>query len=156
MQFHPLAYIVKLKIELSMAELIAKIAKHRDPNNSGQKQDFYAKSRSGGGGSRNAGTVLNDGAPADGPGKAWATVTTTLEMKTMDASGREVKASGSGGLSDSDTDSLIDPASVFATSPEASNPNIGQSRDAPYRGAGGSMSSYNTYNEGTTGVKQDT
>lgn len=30
MQFHPLAYIVKLKIEMSMADLIAKIAKVQD------------------------------------------------------------------------------------------------------------------------------
>jgi hypothetical protein len=30
MQFHPLAYIVKLKIEMSMADLIAKVARKRD------------------------------------------------------------------------------------------------------------------------------
>ena len=29
MQFHPLAYMVKLKIEMSMAELIAKVARHQ-------------------------------------------------------------------------------------------------------------------------------
>ncbi|KAI0459668.1 hypothetical protein F5B21DRAFT_525113 [Xylaria acuta] len=32
MQFHPLAYIVKLNIELSMADLIGRIARHRDHN----------------------------------------------------------------------------------------------------------------------------
>lgn len=31
MQFHPLAYIVKLKIEMSMADLIAKVAKQKEP-----------------------------------------------------------------------------------------------------------------------------
>lgn len=31
MQFHPLAYIVKLNIEMSMAELIAKVAKTQEP-----------------------------------------------------------------------------------------------------------------------------
>jgi hypothetical protein len=158
MQFHPLAYIVKLKIELSMAELIAKIAKHRDPHSSGRQQDIYAKSksRSGGGGSRNAATVLSDTEQNDGQGKAWAKVTTTLEMKTMDASGREVKSSGADGSKDSDTDSLIDPASIFAVTPDTISPANGMSRDFSVRGAGGSMSSYNTYNEGTSGVKQDT
>lgn len=31
MQFHPLAYMVKLKIEMSMADLIAKVARKKDP-----------------------------------------------------------------------------------------------------------------------------
>lgn len=31
MQFHPLAYMVKLKIEMSMADLIAKVARKREP-----------------------------------------------------------------------------------------------------------------------------
>ncbi|KAI1752482.1 hypothetical protein F4782DRAFT_530348 [Xylaria castorea] len=32
MQFHPLSYIVKLNIELSMADLVGRIARHRDRN----------------------------------------------------------------------------------------------------------------------------
>lgn len=116
MQFHPLAYIVKLKIELSMAELIAKIAKYRDPNQlGGQGRDFYAKSRSNGDGSHSAGTVLGT---ATGKNRAWATVTTTVELKTMDARGRELKGGGGGGptagFTHDDTDTLIEPGSSFS------------------------------------------
>lgn len=39
MQFHPLAYIVKLNIEMSMAELIVKVAKGRKRENEGA-EDF--------------------------------------------------------------------------------------------------------------------
>ncbi|PQE21185.1 hypothetical protein CJF31_00010859 [Rutstroemia sp. NJR-2017a BVV2] len=40
-QFHPLAYIVKLNIELSMADLISKVVRRKDPINGG-----YSNSRS--------------------------------------------------------------------------------------------------------------
>jgi hypothetical protein len=40
-QFHPLAYIVKLNIELSMADLISKVVRRKDPVNGG-----YSNSRS--------------------------------------------------------------------------------------------------------------
>ncbi|PQE28452.1 hypothetical protein CJF30_00008164 [Rutstroemia sp. NJR-2017a BBW] len=40
-QFHPLAYIVKLNIELSMADLISKVVRRKDPTNGG-----YSNSRS--------------------------------------------------------------------------------------------------------------
>src|SRR5690348_16242661 len=115
MQFHPLAYIVKLKIELSMAELIAKIAKNRDPNQlGGQGRDFYAKSNSNGG-SQRAGTVLGT---ATGKNRAWATVTTTVELKTMDARGKELRGGAGGGpmagFAHDDTDTLIEPSSSFS------------------------------------------
>ena len=42
MQFHPLAYIVKLRIEMSMADLIAKIAKSKNNQHS---TDKYFRSR---------------------------------------------------------------------------------------------------------------
>ncbi|KAH8171477.1 hypothetical protein LIA77_08244 [Sarocladium implicatum] len=151
MQFHPLAYIVKLKIELSMAELIAKIAKHRDPQGNGGIQDFYQKSSSGGR-SKTGGTALANLEAGGGRNKAWATVTTTLEMKTMDASGKEVKRPGADGLSDSDTDSLIDPAAVYAGT--AGTESVAP-RNASHQGGGSSMSSYNTYAEGRAGVHQE-
>lgn len=151
MQFHPLAYIVKLKIELSMAELIAKIAKHRDPHVNGAMQDFYHKSSSGGR-SKSTGTALASPEAGDIRNKAWATVTTTLEMTTMDATGKEVKRPGADGSSDSDTDSLIDPAAVFAGQAGADTSAQG---GVSQRGGGSSMSSYNTYAEGPPGVRQD-
>lgn len=116
MQFHPLAYIVKLKIELSMAELIAKIAKNRDPNNlGGAGRDFYAKSGSNGG-SQSVGTVLGNG-PKN---RVWATATTTVELKSMDARGKEHQRTGTTAFAHSDTDTLIDPVSSFSGSGPAS------------------------------------
>jgi len=46
MQFHPLAYIVKLKIEMSMADLIATVAKRQNPqenNNRPSDNTFQAE-----------------------------------------------------------------------------------------------------------------
>jgi hypothetical protein len=152
MQFHPLAYIVKLKIELSMAELIAKIAKNRDPNQlGGQGRDFYAKSGSNGG-SQSAGTVLGTG-PKN---RAWATVTTTVEMKTMDARGKEVQRTGTTAFAHSDTDTLIDPGSSFSGSgPASANVVADRSRDLELgrpmgadRKDFGSISSFNSGSEG--------
>ncbi|KAI0593105.1 hypothetical protein F4775DRAFT_527972 [Biscogniauxia sp. FL1348] len=42
MQFHPLAYTVKLKIEISMADLIVKIAKARNATNHGHSDRYVA------------------------------------------------------------------------------------------------------------------
>jgi len=118
MQFHPLAYIVKLKIELSMAELIAKIAKNRDPSQmDGEPQaDFHAHSSSRGGGtSKGAGTVLSGNRDGENKNRAWATVTTTVEMNTMDANGRKIdERGGPTGYNHSDTDTLIDPRAPFS------------------------------------------
>jgi hypothetical protein len=48
MQFHPLAYMVKLKIEMSMAELIAKVSKMKEkPNALHQSSGYAAGSREG-------------------------------------------------------------------------------------------------------------
>lgn len=57
MQFHPLAYMVKLKIEMSMADLIAKVSKMQD-----RPQTFYpsyARSGSGSGSGNRSTTGRN-------------------------------------------------------------------------------------------------
>ncbi|KAG9249417.1 uncharacterized protein F5Z01DRAFT_631779 [Emericellopsis atlantica] len=149
MQFHPLAYIVKLKIELSMAELIAKIAKNRDPSqmDGGQQADFHAHSSSRGGvTSKGAGTVLSGNRDGESKNRAWATVTTTVEMNTMDANGRKVDGrGGTTGYNHSDTETLIDPRAPFSGNATCSSGvEGGASQDRIDHKGGESISSFNS------------
>jgi hypothetical protein len=101
MQFHPLAYIVKLNIEMSMASLIAKIAKStiQDPSGNtpyGNTTTVKSTKR----GTKN----FSDGRDLE-HGKVWATVTTTVEMETL--KGKEPDHKSQIGLHE-DTDTLID------------------------------------------------
>lgn len=140
MQFHPLAYIVKLKIELSMADLIAKIARSRETNDN--HGSYFVRSRSDGTrAGANAMTSGHQEESGDGRNKAWATVTTTLEMKTMDRDGRDMKK-GEG--SDSDLDSLIEAVSAI---PPATGP-----QGLP---GAGSVSSYATVDNDINRPRQD-
>src|SRR6478735_218493 len=106
MQFRPLAYIVKLNIEMSMASLIAKVAKsstQEHPGISGYAQSASRNTR--------RETKLFDGSRERGDleqGKVWAKVTTTLEMETMKARPADHKSQI--GLHE-DTDTLIDQGS---------------------------------------------
>ncbi|KAI9158027.1 hypothetical protein HJFPF1_06013 [Paramyrothecium foliicola] len=109
MQFHPLAYIVKLNIEMSMASLIAKVARsssHEHPGISGYAQSSTRDTRRGT-------KVINDGnerADAE-QGKVWATVTTTVEMESMKAKPADHKANI--GLQHDDETTLIDQGSFI-------------------------------------------
>jgi hypothetical protein len=151
MQFHPLAYIVKLKIELSMAELIAKIARQQNPSGRGSN-NYYARSH---GtvtrGATTTGDCLEDGT-VDGKrsGQAWATVTTTIEMQSMEADDRTDgdKAAQSTLIHD-DTATLIDPVAPF----NVDTVRASASRDTSYQDAGGSTSSYNSDHGGPVVTK---
>lgn len=142
MQFHPLAYIVKLKIELSMADLIAKIARQQNP--SGHSSDKYY-GRSQGTVTRGATTMgdcLEDGT-LDGkkPGQAQVTVTTTIEMHTMEADDCTSGNKGAQSMfNHGDTDTLIEPVAPF----DVDRVRAEVLKDAAYQGAGGSVSSYNS------------
>lgn len=142
MQFHPLAYIVKLKIELSMAELIAKVARQKSP--SGHSSDkYYARTR--GTVTRDTttlGNCLEDGTvDKQKPGQAQVTVTTTIEMHSMEADDRTGGSKGAQSMfNHGDTDTLIEPVAPFGVDRvRAEVP-----KDASYRGAGESVSSYNS------------
>ncbi|KAH8661036.1 hypothetical protein BGZ61DRAFT_564503 [Ilyonectria robusta] len=106
MQFHPLAYIVKLNIEMSMASLIAKIARQ---SGHAHGSDYNTASRSRG---TRAGetTLANKTQDGERPrSKAWPTVTTTVEMHVMDAKAAPgTKAPH--GFNHNDTDMLLDEA----------------------------------------------
>ncbi|KAM5345952.1 hypothetical protein ACJ41O_011813 [Fusarium nematophilum] len=141
MQFHPLAYIVKLNIEMSMAELIARVARkqgHKGPSDGG-----YSHSRSNGThvGERNL--TVDDpsqlGDDGQGKGRAWATVTTTVEMHSMKAPTAGDKAKRT--FSYNDTDALINLAAPYTghlggTQAGAQGPSC--------RGGSGSLSSYDS------------
>lgn len=144
MQFHPLAYIVKLNIEMSMADLIAKIARGQD-HQGRSTENTYSNTRSRGAVRTVVDAANNtehppplDDADAKGQGKPWATVTTTVEMHTMDTS--KIGAKDSGRLPHSDTDTLIDPASPFPAQSENEQDKTGKTS---YRG-GSSLSSFNS------------
>ncbi|KAM0267345.1 hypothetical protein ACHAQH_010113, partial [Verticillium albo-atrum] len=108
MQFHPLAYIVKLKIEMSMADLIAKIARKQE-NNPASDEVFSRSHGTRSHGTRGADATLKSQHPdpledtKDGKNRAWATVTTTVEMHTM-----KKPMPGDKSFSHNDTDTLID------------------------------------------------
>ncbi|XWX01598.1 hypothetical protein V2A60_009626 [Cordyceps javanica] len=107
MQFHPLAYIVKLNIEMSMAGLIARIAKSRNPM--GHSEGMLSHSRT-------HGTQVGDescppGGGEAGKGRAWATVTTTVEMHSMKKDGSVDKVKGS--FDYNDTDASVDSAASY-------------------------------------------
>lgn len=152
MQFHPLAYIVKLKIELSMADLIAKVAKQRDRAGHGHGDDkYFSASHSRSHGITRGATVTGEGhenMTVDGkkPEEGLVTVTTTIEMHSMEASGKK----GAQSLSNhTDTDILIQPAVTFAV--DATGNDV--SKDASYRGTG-SVSSYNSDNGWPASAKE--
>lgn len=137
MQFHPLAYIVKLNIEMSMADLIAKIAKSQ--SNNPASDEYFDRSL----GTHNGGdaTLKSSHPPplgdaVDGKGKPYATVTTTVEMHTM-------KASGTGGdrqtrFAHADTDTLIEES---PTHMGHSTSVSGMGGERAYPREGGSLSS---------------
>lgn len=64
MQFHPLAYIVKLNIEMSMADLIRRIAKSKDNNAS-----YNNSARNGSNGSNYYAALRSRGTSISGPTK---------------------------------------------------------------------------------------
>ncbi|CRK25946.1 hypothetical protein BN1723_015969 [Verticillium longisporum] len=148
MQFHPLAYIVKLNIEMSMAELIAKIVKSKD--NQGPS-DGYSHSRSHG---TQRNRTVNDPtqveAGRDGKGSAWGTVTTTLEMHTTKApaGGDRAKAVFNHG----DADRLINTATPYIGYFGSSQ---GDSQGGSYRGGGGSLSSLDSTNVGAVAERNE-
>ncbi|PNH48263.1 hypothetical protein VD0004_g168 [Verticillium dahliae] len=146
MQFHPLAYIVKLKIEMSMADLIAKIARKQD-NNPASDEAF---SRSHGThGTNGADTTLKSqhppplDEPKDGKNRPWATVTTTVEMHTMKKPGPGDKP-----FSHKDTDTLIDQSPTSSYIQRTTSASGGHDEPSFSRGGGGSMSSYESMAHG--------
>ncbi|KAM0327585.1 hypothetical protein ACHAQA_005878 [Verticillium albo-atrum] len=136
MQFHPLAYIVKLNIEMSMADLIAKIA--RSQNNNPASDEIFSRSL----GTRDANTTLKSEHPPpiddkkDGKNRPWATVTTTVEMHTM-----KKPAPGDKPFSHNDTDTLIDqsPTSSYI---QRTTSATGEPGEPSFSRGGGSLSSY--------------
>ncbi|KAH7013868.1 hypothetical protein EDB80DRAFT_570026 [Ilyonectria destructans] len=107
MQFHPLAYIVKLNIEMSMASLIAKIARQSGHAHGSDYNNTTSRSR----GTRVGGdtTLANKTQDEHTRSKAWPTVTTTVEMHTMEAKAAPgTKAQL--GFNHNDTDMLLDQA----------------------------------------------
>lgn len=122
MQFHPLAYTVKLNIEMSMADLIAKIARSKDAksNSSGNGGVFTRSDNRNSSGMR---TIVDaedntrhppplDEEHGKGQGRPWATVTTTLEMHAMDVAPKTSNKSRAG-FDDSDTESLVEAAAAY-------------------------------------------
>lgn len=98
-----------------MAELIAKIARQKSPS-SHSSDNYYPCSC--GTVTRNATTMgdcLEDG-KVDGmnPGQAQVTVTTTIEMHSMEADGRTGGNKGAESMfSHGDMDTLIEPVALF-------------------------------------------
>ncbi|KPM38050.1 hypothetical protein AK830_g8545 [Neonectria ditissima] len=134
MQIHPLAYIVKLNIEMSMATLIGKIARSSGANSGGSD---YVKSRSRG--TRGGETTLADGRTHDaeaGRSKAWPTVTTTVEMHTMDAKPSNPKDQL--GFHHNDTDTLLNTSAAYSVQIEGAYSKTGE---ASTTNGGGSLSS---------------
>ncbi|KAG7135021.1 hypothetical protein HYQ45_007089 [Verticillium longisporum] len=143
MQFHPLAYIVKLKIEMSMADLIAKIARKQDNNPA--SDEAFSRSH----GTRGADTTLKSqhppplDEPKDGKNRPWATVTTTVEMHTMKKPGPGDKP-----FSHNDTDTLIDQSPTSSYIQRTTSASGGHDEPSFSRGGGGSMSSYESMAHG--------
>ncbi|KAK7414849.1 hypothetical protein QQX98_006364 [Neonectria punicea] len=134
MQIHPLAYIVKLNIEMSMASLIGKIARSSGGNSGGSD---YVKSRSRG--TRVGDTTLAEGRtqdPETGRSKAWPTVTTTVEMHTMDAKASNPKEQL--GFHHNDTDTLLNTSAAYSVQIEGAYSKTGE---ASTTNGGGSLSS---------------
>ncbi|KAF3356951.1 hypothetical protein VDGD_04727 [Verticillium dahliae] len=146
MQFHPLAYIVKLKIEMSMADLIAKIARKQDNNPA--SDEAFSRSQ-GTHGTRGADTTLKSqhppplDEPKDGQNRPWATVTTTVEMHTMKKPGPGDKP-----FSHNDTDTLIDQSPTSSYIQRTTSASGGHDEPSFSRGGGGSMSSYESMAHG--------
>lgn len=113
MQFHPLAYIVKLNIEMSMANLIAKIAKSTGTSDHAIGSS-YDRSRSHGTRTNNA-TGEGGNETGTGRGKFWGTVTTTVEMTTMKVT-TPPDPKAQLGLAHADTDELISGGQYGSTS----------------------------------------
>ncbi|KAH7112001.1 hypothetical protein EDB81DRAFT_873667 [Dactylonectria macrodidyma] len=110
MQFHPLAYIVKLNIEMSMASLIAKIAKQSGhTHGSDYNTNTGTRSRGTRAGDTTLANKTRDGGPDRPRSKAWPTVTTTVEMHVIEAKGAPA-AKTTRGFSHTDTDMLLDEA----------------------------------------------
>ncbi|KAK7431613.1 hypothetical protein QQZ08_001831 [Neonectria magnoliae] len=134
MQIHPLAYIVKLNIEMSMASLIGKIARSSGGNSGGSD---YVKSRSRG--TRAGDTTLADGRTQDPEtrrSKAWPTVTTTVEMHTMDA--KATNPQEQLGFHHNDTDTLLNTSAAYSVQIEGAYSKTGE---ASTTNGGGSLSS---------------
>ncbi|KAH8656310.1 hypothetical protein BGZ61DRAFT_466808 [Ilyonectria robusta] len=109
MQFHPLAYIVKLNIEMSMASLIAKIARQSGHSHgSDYNTNTGTRSRATRAGDNTLANKTQDGGERP-KSKAWPTVTTTVEMHVMDAKGAPA-TKATRGFSHADTDMLLDEA----------------------------------------------
>ncbi|KAH7119261.1 hypothetical protein EDB81DRAFT_873099 [Dactylonectria macrodidyma] len=110
MQFHPLAYIVKLNIEMSMASLIAKIAKQSGhTHGSDYNTNTGTRSRGTRAGDTTLANKTQDGGPDRPRSKAWPMVTTTVEMHVIEAKGAPA-AKTTRGFSHTDTDMLLDEA----------------------------------------------
>lgn len=140
MQFHPLAYIVKLNIEMSMATLIAKIARNSEhlQGSSGYNQ------RSHGLGTQSNGETLVTSRAGKMDSKSWPTVTTTIEMNTMER-GKQAPKSPNG--FNNDTDMLIDQSAPYSVQVNAQYSS--QSRGPKTKRGADSLSSEGT-NESET------
>ncbi|KAH6973237.1 hypothetical protein EDB80DRAFT_879847 [Ilyonectria destructans] len=141
MQFHPLAYIVKLNIEMSMASLIGKIARSSEGHGSD-----YVMSRSRG---TRVGETTLDGRTQDGGHgghgrhgrqKAWPTVTTTVEMHSMEATPSSPKRQL--GFHHNDTDELLNQGAAYSVQIEGAYSN---SVEASTQNGGGSLSSRDSH-----------
>lgn len=110
MQFHPLAYTVKLNIEMSMADLIVKVAKARNRNNISHPSVDYgasAAASSGTAAARWRSRTLSSSAPTGGSTKwgRWyghnyatseATSTSTSTARTVTAAAAPVASARAG------------------------------------------------------------
>ncbi|KAH7312651.1 hypothetical protein B0I35DRAFT_356415 [Stachybotrys elegans] len=110
MQFHPLAYIVKLNIEMSMASLIAKIAKSSGHNDHGLGSSYDKSHTNRGTRKGQEGTTVDDGENGR-RGKFWATVTTTVEMTSLKAQSSTDHKKQLG--LNNDTDELIEDEATY-------------------------------------------
>ncbi|VUC30770.1 unnamed protein product [Clonostachys rosea] len=133
MQFHPLAYIVKLNIEMSMASLIAKLARTSEPGGTSDYSHTHSRSH----GPRTE-RGNNTRAPAPEPEPEWPKVTTTIEMNTMDAPMADDK-SAKGHFKDTDT--LIDQGAPYSVRVETRKVRNQTTTVVSPRGEGSSISS---------------
>ncbi|CAG9982225.1 unnamed protein product [Clonostachys byssicola] len=101
MQFHPLAYIVKLNIEMSMATLIAKIAKSSGKIQTPNPSPSHTRGFSG---NRDTNSTLAT-VKEESVQKPWATVTKTVELTNVRAPSPPVVATPR--LSRANTDSSM-------------------------------------------------
>lgn len=132
MQFHPLAYIVKLNIEMSMASLIAKLARSSEPGGTSDYSHTHSRSH----GPR-TGADKNATRREPEPEPEWPKVTTTIEMNTMDAPlGDDKSAKGPF----KDTDTLIDQGAPYSVRVETRKVR-NQTTTVVARGGEGSISS---------------